>query len=61
VRPLIGSLDSGVPDLAGEHRAYILESLQRALQQRLTGRKPTHPRDGFKRLNDIGREKRTTC
>ena len=30
VRPLIGSLDSGVPDLTEEHRAYILESLQRA-------------------------------
>jgi metal-responsive CopG/Arc/MetJ family transcriptional regulator len=30
VRALIGSLDSGVPDLAEEHRAYILESLQRA-------------------------------
>ncbi len=29
VRGLIGSLDSGVPDLAGQHRAYILESLKR--------------------------------
>jgi metal-responsive CopG/Arc/MetJ family transcriptional regulator len=30
VRALIGSVDSGVVDLAEEHRAYILESLQRA-------------------------------
>ena len=30
VRTLIGSVDSGTPDLAEEHRAYILESLQRA-------------------------------
>jgi len=30
VRPLIGSLESGVEDLAEQHRAYILESLQRA-------------------------------
>ena len=30
VRTLIGSVDSGIPDLAEEHRAYILESLQRA-------------------------------
>jgi hypothetical protein len=29
VRALIGSLDSGVPDRAEGHRAYILESLQR--------------------------------
>lgn len=29
VRALIGSLDSGVPDLAEEQRAYILESLRR--------------------------------
>lgn len=29
VRGLIGSLDSGVPDLAENHRAYILESLKR--------------------------------
>jgi hypothetical protein len=28
-RHLIGSLESGVPDLAEEHRAYILESLRR--------------------------------
>lgn len=30
VRALIGSVDSGISDLAEEHRAYILESLQRA-------------------------------
>ena len=30
VRGLIGSLDSGVTDLAEEHRAYIIESLKRA-------------------------------
>jgi hypothetical protein len=30
VRALIGSVDSGVVDLAEEYRAYILESLQRA-------------------------------
>jgi len=29
VRSLIGSLDSGVPDLAERHRDYILESLRR--------------------------------
>ena len=29
VRGLIGSLDSGVPDLALKHRAYIIESLRR--------------------------------
>lgn len=29
VRGLIGSLDSGMPDLAEQHRLYILESLQR--------------------------------
>ena len=29
VRSLIGSLESGVPDLAEKHRAYILESLRR--------------------------------
>lgn len=29
VRGLIGSLDSGVSDLAERHRAYILESLRR--------------------------------
>lgn len=29
VRGLIGSLDSGLPDLAEQHRAYILESLKR--------------------------------
>ncbi|MBI2833970.1 MAG: hypothetical protein HYX76_06035 [Acidobacteria bacterium] len=28
-RHLIGSLDSGVPDLATRHRHYILESLRR--------------------------------
>jgi predicted transcriptional regulator len=28
-RGLIGSLESGVPDLAQEHRAYIIESLRR--------------------------------
>jgi hypothetical protein len=30
VKGLIGSLESGVPDLAERHRAYILESLRRA-------------------------------
>src|SRR5256885_5684457 len=30
VRALIGSVDSGVVDLAEQHRAYILESLQRS-------------------------------
>jgi len=29
VQGLIGSLESGVPDLAEKHRAYILESLRR--------------------------------
>jgi metal-responsive CopG/Arc/MetJ family transcriptional regulator len=29
VRSLIGSLDSGIPDLAEKHRAYIIESLRR--------------------------------
>jgi metal-responsive CopG/Arc/MetJ family transcriptional regulator len=29
VRGLIGSLDSGLPNLAEEHRSYILESLKR--------------------------------
>jgi hypothetical protein len=28
VRALIGSLESGIPDLAENHRAYILESLK---------------------------------
>ncbi len=28
VRGLIGSLESGVPDLAEKHRSYILESLK---------------------------------
>ncbi len=28
VRRLMGSLESGIPDLAGKHRAYILESLK---------------------------------
>jgi metal-responsive CopG/Arc/MetJ family transcriptional regulator len=28
VRDLIGSLESGIPDLARKHRAYILESLK---------------------------------
>ena len=28
VRGLIGSLESGVPDLARRHRAYVLESLR---------------------------------
>ena len=28
VRRLIGSLESGVPDLARKHRAYVLESLK---------------------------------
>ena len=27
VRRLIGSLESGIPDLASKHRAYILESV----------------------------------
>ena len=29
VRGLIGSLESGVPDMADKHRAYIIESLRR--------------------------------
>ena len=29
VRGLIGSLESGVPDLAEKHRAHIIESLRR--------------------------------
>ncbi len=29
VSGLIGSLESGVPDLAEKHRAYLLESLRR--------------------------------
>jgi len=29
VRNLIGSLESGIPNLAEEHRAHILESLRR--------------------------------
>ena len=29
VRGLIGSLESGVPDLAEKHRSYIIESLRR--------------------------------
>ena len=29
VRGLIGSLDSGLPNLAEQHRAYVLESLKR--------------------------------
>ena len=29
-RGLIGSVDSGIPDLAERHRAYIIESLRRA-------------------------------
>jgi len=29
VRHLLGSLESGVPDLAERHRQYILESLRR--------------------------------
>jgi hypothetical protein len=28
VRGLLGSLESGIPDLAQKHRAYILESLK---------------------------------
>jgi len=28
VRNLIGSLDTGIPDLAENHRSYILESLK---------------------------------
>lgn len=29
VQSLIGSLESGVPDMAEKHRAYIIESLRR--------------------------------
>lgn len=29
VRGLIGSLESGIPDLGEQHRAYIIESLSR--------------------------------
>jgi len=29
VRGLIGSLDSGIPDLAEQHREYVIESLKR--------------------------------
>jgi metal-responsive CopG/Arc/MetJ family transcriptional regulator len=29
VRSLIGSLESGIPDLATRHRAYIIETLRR--------------------------------
>ncbi len=29
-RGLLGSLDSGTPDLAEKHRAYVLESLKNA-------------------------------
>jgi Arc/MetJ-type ribon-helix-helix transcriptional regulator len=29
VRDLIGSLDSGIPDLAENHRAYVLEAIRR--------------------------------
>ena len=29
VRSLIGSLESGVPDLAEKHRSYVIESLRR--------------------------------
>jgi hypothetical protein len=29
VRSLIGSLETGVPDLATRHRAYVLKSLRR--------------------------------
>jgi hypothetical protein len=29
VRSLIGSLESGVPDLAEKHRAYVVEALRR--------------------------------
>ncbi len=30
VRRLIGSLESGIPDLASKHRTYILESVKHA-------------------------------
>ena len=30
VRHLIGSLESGIPDLAERHRVYLLESMKRA-------------------------------
>jgi len=29
VQSLLGSLESGVPDLAEKHRAYLIESLRR--------------------------------
>jgi metal-responsive CopG/Arc/MetJ family transcriptional regulator len=29
-RRLVGSLDSGIPDLARRHREYLIESLRRA-------------------------------
>jgi len=29
VRSLVGSLDSGIPDLAERHREYVIESLSR--------------------------------
>jgi metal-responsive CopG/Arc/MetJ family transcriptional regulator len=29
VRSLIGALESGIPDLAEEHRSYVIESLRR--------------------------------
>jgi hypothetical protein len=29
VRSLIGSLESGIPDLAEKHREYVIESLRR--------------------------------
>jgi Ribbon-helix-helix protein, copG family len=29
VQALIGSIESGVPDLADKHRAYVIESLRR--------------------------------
>ena len=30
VRELLGSLDSGIPDLAEKHREYLLESIENA-------------------------------
>ncbi len=29
IRGLLGSVDSGIPNLAEQHRAYVLESLKR--------------------------------
>ena len=29
VRHLIGSIDTGIPDLAADHRAYLVQSLRR--------------------------------